>query len=104
PGADHHLVGQRAQRFRVTRRAMVARDQVLGAELLPGAELARSEQRDEVVQLAQVVLERRRREQQDEVALDPLDELVGGAALALHLVCLDRKSTRLNSSHGSISY
>src|SRR5438552_10138752 len=64
------------------------------------------------------------RSQQDEVAFDFLDELVGRAALALDLVRLvhdhevpavpqdllvivdeaDRKSTRLNSSHQIISY
>src|SRR5882762_1013905 len=58
------------------------------AELRPGAELSRPQQRDEVVQLAQVVLQRRRREQQDEVAFDFLNELVGRAALALDLVRL----------------
>ncbi len=67
---------------------MVARHQVLGLELLPGAELSGPEQRDEVVQLAQVVLERRGGEQQDEIALDFLDELIGRAAVTLHLVRL----------------
>src|SRR6266700_4020181 len=87
-GADHHLVRQRAQRFGVARLAVVAGDQVLALELLPGAELPGPEQRDEIVQLAQVVLERRGGEQQDEVPLDLLDELVGRAAVALHLVRL----------------
>src|SRR5438552_3449212 len=41
-----------------------------------------------VVELAQVVLERRRGQQQDEIPLDFLDELVGRAAVALHLVRL----------------
>src|SRR5439155_2419430 len=53
-----------------------------------GAVLYGPQQGDEVVQLAQVVLQRRRREQQDEVALDLLDELVGCAAVALDLVRL----------------
>src|SRR5438093_1200433 len=65
-----------------------ARDQVLTLELLPGAELPGPEQGDEVVELAQVVLERRRGQQQDEIPLDFLDELVGRAAVALHLVRL----------------
>jgi len=54
----------------------------------PRAELSGAEQGDEVVQLAQVVLQRRRREQQDEVALDLLDEFVRRAAVALDLVRL----------------
>src|SRR5207237_915623 len=83
PRADHHRVRQGAQGLGVARLAVVARDEMLALELLPGAELAGPEQRDEVVQLAQVVLERRRREQQDEVPLDFLDELVGRAAIVL---------------------
>src|SRR3989440_422201 len=86
--ADHHLVRQRAQRFGVAWLAMVARDQVLALELLPGAELPGAEQRDEVVQLTQVVLKRRGGEQQDEIPLDFLDELVGRAPVALHLLRL----------------
>src|SRR5439155_27236186 len=85
PGADHHLVRERAQRLGVAGLAVVARHQVLGLELLPSAELAGPEQRDEVVQLAQVVLERRRGEQQDKVALDLLDEAIRGAAVTLYL-------------------
>src|SRR5205814_4300199 len=52
------------------------------------AELPGAEQRDEVVQLAQIVLQRRRREQQDKIALDLLDEFVRCAAVALDLVRL----------------
>src|SRR5439155_1071944 len=69
-------------------RAAVASHEMHLAELRPGAELSRPQQRDEVVQLAQVVLQWRRREQQDEVAFDFLNELVGRAALALDLVRL----------------
>src|ERR1700716_1005059 len=48
------------------RLAVIARHEVLALELLPGAELTGPQQRDEVVQLPQVVLKRRGREQQDE--------------------------------------
>src|SRR2546422_2214501 len=74
---------------------------MLTLELLPGAELPGPEQGDEVVELAQVVLERRGGQQQDEIPLDFLDELVGRENRAGFQ---DRKSTRLNSSHGYISY
>src|SRR5205807_491324 len=89
PGADHHFVREGAQAFGVTRLAVVARHQVLSFELLPRAELAGPKQGDQVVQLAQIVLQRRGREQQDEVTLDLLDEPVRRAALALHLVIVD---------------
>src|SRR5439155_22269195 len=86
--ADLPVVRQRAQGVGLTWLAVVARDEVLALELLPRAELARPEQRDEIVQLAQVVLERRSGEQEDEVPLDFLNELVGRAAVTLYLVRL----------------
>src|SRR5207237_9805321 len=82
------LVRERAQGLGITWLAVVARDEVLALKLLPRAELARPEQRDEIVQLAQVVLERRSGEQEDEVPLDFLNELVGRAAVTLYLVRL----------------
>src|SRR5206468_5979374 len=72
PRADHHLVRQGAEGFGVAGLAVVARNEVCFAELLPGAELAGPEQGDQVVQLAEVVLQGRRREQQNEVPLDLL--------------------------------
>ncbi len=59
PGADHHRVRQRAEGFGIAGLAVVAGDQVLALEFLPGPELPRTEQRHQVIQLAQVVLERR---------------------------------------------
>ena len=86
--ADHDRVSERAQGLGVFGLAGIAAYQVCGAEFLPRAELPGAEQGDEVVQLAQVVLQRRRREQQDKIALDLLDELVRRAAVALDLVRL----------------
>ena len=57
-------------------------------ELFPGAELTRAQERDEVVQLAEIVLERRRGEEEDVVALDLLEKLVARGRLVLDLVCL----------------
>ena len=61
--ADHDRVGERAQGLGVLGLAAIAPHQVRGAEFFPRSELPGAEQGDEVVQLAQVVLQRRRREQ-----------------------------------------
>src|SRR3954471_14774146 len=59
---------------------------MLPLEFLPGAELAGSEQGDEVVELAEIVLQRRCREQQEIVAIELLNELVTRGRVMLDLV------------------
>ena len=81
-------MGERSETLWIPGLALIALDEVRRPELRPGAELAGPQQRDEVVQLAQIVLQWRGGEEQDEVPLDLLDEPVGRAALALHLVRL----------------
>src|SRR5207247_11185628 len=88
PGADHDFMGERSETLWIPGLALIALDEVRRPELRPGAELAGPQQRDEVVQLAQIVLQWRGGEEQDEVPLDLLDEPVGRAALALHFVRL----------------
>ena len=72
----------------IARLSLVARSEVLSPELLPGAELAGSEQGDEVVQLAEIVLQRCRREQEQIVAIELLNEFVAGGRVILDLVRL----------------
>src|SRR4051812_22604600 len=83
---DHHLGGQLLQRLRVFRRLRVTRREVQLLEFLPGAELAGAEQGDEVVELAQVVLQRSRREEQQVIAVDLLQESIRRGAVILDLV------------------
>src|SRR3954447_7917036 len=83
---DHHLGGQLLQRLRVFWRLRVTGREVQLLELLPGAELARAEQCDEVVELAQIVLEGSRREEQQVIAVDLLQEPIRRGAVILDLV------------------
>src|SRR5437868_6718524 len=80
---DHHLSGQLLQRLRVFRRLRITGREVQLLELLPGAELAGAEQRDEVVELAQIVLEGRRREEQEVIAIDLLQKPIRRGAVIL---------------------
>src|SRR3954468_7231170 len=83
---DHHLSGQLLQRLRVFRRLRITGREVQLLELLPRAELPGAEQRDEVVELAQVVLKGSRREEQEVIAVDLLQEPVRRGAVILDLV------------------
>src|SRR3954470_10279813 len=84
---DHHLSSQLLQRLRIFRRLRVTGREVQLLEFLPGAELSRPEQRDEVVELAQIVLEGSRCEEQQVIAVDLLQEPVRRSAVILDLVC-----------------
>src|SRR5918992_2823038 len=85
---NHHLRRQLLECLRVLRTARVAASDVCLLELAPGAELSGTQQRHEVVELAEIVLEWRRGEEEDVVALDLLEKLVAGGVLVLDLVCL----------------
>ena len=74
-GADHHRGQQRAQLVGVARLEPVARGHELGAELRERADRAGPQQRHQVVELAQVVLHRRRGEQQQVARAELVDEL-----------------------------
>src|SRR5688572_26149024 len=85
---DHHLRGELLEAFGIPRPTGIAARDVAFLELAPGAELTWPQQGDEVVELAEVVLERSRSEQQDVVTLDFLEELVARGRLVLDLVGL----------------
>src|SRR5688572_23338775 len=86
--ADHHLRGELLEAFGIPRPTGITARDVAFLELAPGTELTRTQQRDEVVELAEVVLERSRSEQQNVVALDFLEELVARGRFVLDLVGL----------------
>lgn len=88
PRPDHHGRAELPQGVRVLRPAPVPADEETLRELAPRAELTRPQQRDQVVQLTQVVLERRRGEQQQVVLVEVADHLVGARAVVLDLVRL----------------
>src|SRR5213080_1118147 len=83
---DHHLSRQLLQCLRVLRRFPIATREVQLLEVVPRTELAGPEQGDEVVELAQVVLERSRSEEQQVIAVDLLEESIGRGAVILDLV------------------
>ena len=87
--ADHGVAHQRAQALGIGRLARLARRHVGGAELLERLEDARLQQRQQIVELGQVVLHRRRREQQQEAlvqGVDQLPALAGAVAQVVRLV------------------
>src|SRR5688572_13106295 len=86
--ADHHLRGELLETFGIPRPTGITARDVAFLELAPGTELTGPQQGDEVIELAEVVLERSRGEQQDVVALDFLEELVARGRFILDLVGL----------------
>ena len=83
--ADHHFTQQRSQPVTVQRVARVAALDVLLLEIGFGAQMARGQEREQVVELEQVVLHGRRGKKEHEPPLQRIDELPveGRAVLAV---------------------
>ena len=75
--ANHHLAEQAAQFLRLARLARALRVNEARAELLRRRQLARLQQRDQVVEFFERVLDRRGGEQQQELARQGVDRLPG---------------------------
>ncbi len=86
--ADHGVAHQFAQPLGIGGLARLAGGDVGGAEFLEGLEDARLEQGEQVVQLGEIVLDRRRRQQQQEALVQPVHELVALAAAVAQVMRL----------------
>ena len=86
--ADHRVAHQLAQAFGIGRLARLARRHVGGAKLLQRLEDARLQQRQQVVELDQVVLHRRRRQQQQKALVQRVHQLVALARAVAQVVRL----------------
>ena len=75
PGSDHHVLEQRAELRRVPRGALVVAGEEIPAELRERPDRPGTNQRREVVELAQVVLHRRRGQQHQVAGIEVVDEL-----------------------------
>ena len=86
--ADHDVGEEPTQALGVARRRRILRVHELAAELRRRRELAGLQERDQVVDLFEIGLDGRRREQQEKPALDAVDELPPCGLPVLHVVRL----------------
>src|SRR3982750_1969391 len=86
--ADEHLRRQLLERLGILRRLTIAAREMELLKVAPCAELSRSKQSDQVVELTEIILQRCCREQQQVVAIDLLNEPIRGGTVILHLVRL----------------
>ncbi len=88
PVADHHIVEQPPQRRGVARLTRIVAIKKVAAEGQHRAKLPRRQDRDQAVQLHQIVLHRRRRQHQHVTLAHLVDKLPGQCAAIFELVRL----------------